>query len=144
MASAAFLSSCGTMIFLGHVYAVETHWLWLQSPNDERGGDFREAIWCGLGCMCAVVLRWLQLQWRMFPFCAVRMSPVQLVAWVSPSVAWYGGVVFGGGSVRICSYWCQMTAKTFSRGGLQKSYAPAVVSVEIRHVTTFARIQSLY
>ena len=47
------------------------------SPNDERGGDFREAIWCGLGGMCAVVLRWLQLQWRMFPFCAVRVSAVQ-------------------------------------------------------------------
>ena len=30
-ASAAFLSSCGTMFFLRHVYAVETHWLWLQS-----------------------------------------------------------------------------------------------------------------
>ena len=47
------------------------------SPNDERSGDFRAAIGCGLGCMCAVELRWPQLQSRVFPFCAVRMSPVQ-------------------------------------------------------------------
>ena len=47
------------------------------SPNDERGGDFREAIGCGLGRKCAVELRWSQLQSRVFPFCAVRMFPVQ-------------------------------------------------------------------
>ena len=69
MASAAFLSSCGTMFFLGHENAVETHGSGC-SPNDERGGDF---LWCGLGCMC----RWLQLQSRVFPFCAVRVSLVQ-------------------------------------------------------------------
>ena len=112
------------------------------SPNDERGGDFREAIGCGLGCFCAVELRWPQLQSRVFPFCAVRMSV--MVAWVSPNVAWFGGVVLWWWK---CSYLQLLVpddCQKFSRGGLQKSYAPAVVSGEIHHVTTCARIQFLY
>ena len=50
------------------------------SSNDERSGDFLEAIWC----------RWPQLRSRVFPFCAVRMS---LVWWLLGNPQEWPGMV---------------------------------------------------